>query len=80
MARGKKNAAGLWGRIDYILFVVSSIAGILGMLAIYSATLSMPDTIKYVIIQLVAYIIGIGLFFLMSVIDYGKDRIYYYFC
>lgn len=70
MARKKSAKIGLWQRMDYVLFVISIIAAILGLISIYSATLSTPDTYRYIIVQSVAVILGIACFILISMIDY----------
>jgi len=64
----RKNITRIHGQ-DNVLFVVTLIAAIIGIIMIYSATRSM-NTASNVIIQTVAFLLGAALMFFISKIDY----------
>lgn len=55
-------------RADMVLFSLCMISSIMGLVVIASATASF-NTIQYVVVQLMALIIGIGLYVVLTVID-----------
>ena len=55
-------------RADMVLFSLCLISSILGLVVIASATASY-HTIQYVLVQLIALVIGIGLYVVLTVID-----------
>lgn len=56
-------------RADMYLFALCCICTIFGMIIISSATASYENSYRYLIIQGIAFLIGIGLFVLFTVID-----------
>ena len=61
-------AGDFFRRADMVLFFLCLISAIFGVVVIASATASM-NSAKYVIIQIIAMLIGIGLFVVLTVID-----------
>ena len=61
-------AGDFFRRADMVLFFLCLISAIFGVVVISSATASM-NSAKYVIIQIIAMLIGIGLFVVLTVID-----------
>lgn len=56
-------------RADMVLFSLCMISSIMGLVVISSAAATLDQPAKYIIVQLAALIIGIGLFVLLTVID-----------
>ncbi len=59
----------IFGQIDYGALILSVIAGIMGVVAVYSATLSL-GTSRMFIVQAAALVLGVIAFILLSKLDY----------
>jgi rod shape determining protein RodA len=54
---------------DMPLFILCLISSLFGLVVISSASASLPDTARYILVQAVSLVIGIGLFVLLTVVD-----------
>lgn len=70
MAERKKVSKRIWSHMDYLLIALVCIASLMGIAAIFSATYSMSGTMRYVLVQSAAFVMGIIAMLLISMLDY----------
>jgi rod shape determining protein RodA len=62
--------------IDFPILVASIILAVIGLFAVYSTTLSF-DSDRYIIIQVLGAVVGLGLALILSLVDYRSIALKY---
>ena len=70
MPNSKRVASRIWDFMDYYLISIVCTGAVIGILAIFSATYSMPDGLRLVIVQSAAFMLGIIGMLMISMLDY----------
>lgn len=72
MASKKRRRNTIVKQFDWVLFILTVTAAIVGMFAIYSATRSMPGLATKLIVQGCGFLLGVIAMFILSIFDYEQ--------